>query len=79
MLLPHAVFYHFRCCSEHLWMKEKSVLQMPSQAAESVVWVALVPAAEHDPKSSKTSGTISSHLPKSPQPFHRVTQDLSGG
>lgn len=52
---------------------------MPSQAAESVVQVALAPAAERDPKSSKTSRRLSSHLPKSPQPFYHVTQDLCGG
>ena len=51
-------------------MKEGgSVLQMPSQAAESVVQVALAPAAEleqRDP-SGNVSGALSSHLPKSPQ------------
>lgn len=51
-------------------MKEGgTVSQMPSQAAESMVAVALAPAAEpeqHDPPDN-VSGAFHSHLPKSPQ------------
>lgn len=50
-------------------MKEGgTVLQMPSQAAESMVVVALAPAAEpeRDPPDN-ASGAFHSHLPKSPQ------------
>lgn len=70
MLLFHAVVHPSHEFYVHLWMTEGgTVLQMPSQAAESMVAVALAPAAEPEQRDlpDNASGAFHSHLPKSSQ------------